>query len=83
MFGRVSLVPIINPGQSAIVGVGAPTEVFRPDGEGKPALRQEAPLVLACDHRIYDGVTAAKLLTAICDELANPNQFLGDVPTAE
>jgi len=77
MFGRVSLVPIINAGQSAIVGVGAPTGVFRPDEAGKPELRQEAPLVLACDHRIYDGVTAAKLLTAICEELADPEKILG------
>ena len=77
MFGRVSLVPIINLGQSAMVGVGAPSGVFRPDKEGKPLLRQEAPLVLSCDHRIYDGVMAAKLLAAICEDLANPERILG------
>lgn len=83
MFGRVSLVPIINPGQSAIIGVGAPSGIFRPDGEGKPLLRQEAPLVLSCDHRIYDGVMAAKLLAAICEDLANPEEIIGALSPAE
>jgi pyruvate dehydrogenase E2 component (dihydrolipoamide acetyltransferase) len=83
MFGQVSLVPIINPGQSAIVGVGAPSGVFRPDEEGNPILRQEAPIVLSCDHRIYDGVMAAKLLAAICEDLAKPEKILGASSPAE
>jgi len=78
MYGNVSLVPIINPGQSAILGVGAPSAVFRPDERAQPELRQEMPLVLACDHRIYDGVRATKLLQLVCRNLANPSNLLGE-----
>jgi pyruvate dehydrogenase E2 component (dihydrolipoamide acetyltransferase) len=66
------VVPIINPGQAAILGVGAPRPVFRPDGHGAPALREEIMLVLSADHRVLDGVRAARLLNAIVDLLERP-----------
>lgn len=76
MFGSVTLLPIINPGQSAILGVGGPESVFRPDAEGAPELRTELPLAFACDHRIYDGVRATKLMHSLCNHLANPSKLL-------
>jgi pyruvate dehydrogenase E2 component (dihydrolipoamide acetyltransferase) len=76
MYGASFLVPIINPGQSAILGVGAPRQVFRPDVDGKPALRTEIGLVLSCDHRTHDGVRAAMLLDAIVKVLENPLRLL-------
>ncbi len=66
------VVPIINPGQAAILGVGAPRPVFRPDAQGAPALRQEIMLVLSADHRVLDGVRAARLLGTIVDLLERP-----------
>lgn len=80
MFGSVVLVPIINLGQSAIVGVGGPSPIFRPDDDGNPRVVNEMPLVLACDHRIYDGIQAAKLLAAICEFLGNPETMLSADP---
>lgn len=76
MYGASFLVPIINPGQSAILGVGAPKQVFRPNAEGLPALRQEIGLALACDHRVHDGVGAAKLLDQIVKALETPLRLL-------
>jgi pyruvate dehydrogenase E2 component (dihydrolipoamide acetyltransferase) len=70
------VVPIINPGQAAILGVGAPRAAFRPDAQGAPALRQEIMLVLSADHRVLDGVRAARLLGAIVDLLERPLDLL-------
>ena len=56
----------------SILGVGAPRPVFRPDGHGAPALREEIMLVLSADHRVLDGVRAARLLNAIVDLLERP-----------
>jgi len=76
MYDVTYLTPIINPGQSAILGVGTVREVFRPDERGQPDLRRELGLVLACDHRVFNGVQAAKLLGAIIDHLEHPARFL-------
>lgn len=76
MFGASHLVPIINPGQSAILGVAAIKPVFRPDANGQPALRREVGLVLSCDHRVLDGVRAARLLDEIVRILENPISLL-------
>ena len=59
MFNVSYLTPIINPGHSAILGVGSVRRIFRPDAGGRPALRQEIGLVLACDHRVFDGVAGS------------------------
>ncbi len=76
MFGSVTMLPIINYGQSAVLGVGAPRDVFRPDGNGSPLLCKEIKLALACDHRIYDGVKATQLLGSIADMLNTPEQLV-------
>jgi pyruvate dehydrogenase E2 component (dihydrolipoamide acetyltransferase) len=76
MYGASHLVPIINPGQSAILGVAAAKPVFRPDAQGRPELRQELGLVLSCDHRVLDGVRAAQFLDAIVRTLEHPLQLL-------
>jgi pyruvate dehydrogenase E2 component (dihydrolipoamide acetyltransferase) len=72
MFGASRLAPIINPGQSAILGVGAVKPVFRPDADGAPKLAQELALVLSADHRLWDGVRAARFLDAIVRRLQDP-----------
>ena len=76
MHGGAMLFPIINPGQSAILGVAAPRGVFRPDSAGAPVLRDELNLVVAADHRVSDGVRVMKFLAALRDLMSNPAQFL-------
>lgn len=70
------MTPIITPGQSAILGVGSVRELFRPDTAGQPALRRELGLVLACDHRLYDGVSGLALLNRIRGYLQDPLRLL-------
>jgi pyruvate dehydrogenase E2 component (dihydrolipoamide acetyltransferase) len=76
MHGTSFLVPIINPGQAAILGVGAVKPVFRPNASGAPQLRQELGLVLSCDHRVLDGVRAALFLNRIVQLLQQPLRLL-------
>ncbi|MEL0081772.1 MAG: dihydrolipoamide acetyltransferase family protein [Gammaproteobacteria bacterium] len=64
--------PIINPGQSSILGVGRTQELFRPDDNGEPGLCRELPLVLACDHRVFNGTDGARFLEAILNYLQQP-----------
>ena len=76
MFGAKALTPIISPPQSAILGVGTVEQVFRPNSKGKPVLRREMTLTLSCDHRVYDGVLAARLLQAVAGALEAPHSLL-------
>ena len=64
--------PIINPGQSSILGVGRTQELFRPDEQGAPKLCKELHLVLACDHRVFNGADGARFLETICSYLQQP-----------
>lgn len=72
MFGASWLIPIINPGQSAIIGVGAATPQFRPDADGAPVLCQIMSITLSGDHRVLDGVKAAQFLDAVARLLERP-----------
>lgn len=76
MAGVASLAPIINPPQSAILGVGAAAEIFRPDSNGAPVLRREVTLTLACDHRVYDGMLAARVLDSVVRAIEAPHSLL-------
>jgi pyruvate dehydrogenase E2 component (dihydrolipoamide acetyltransferase) len=60
--------PIINPGESAILGVAStkPQPVVR---DGKIVVRQMMKLTLSCDHRIVDGALGAKFTNAIKQKL--------------
>jgi pyruvate dehydrogenase E2 component (dihydrolipoamide acetyltransferase) len=60
--------PIINPGESAILGVAStrPQPVVR---DGKIVVRQMMKFTLSCDHRIVDGALGAKFTNAIKQKL--------------
>jgi pyruvate dehydrogenase E2 component (dihydrolipoamide acetyltransferase) len=73
MFGASSLIPIINPPQAMILGVGSEQALFRPDEAGHPFLHKEICLTLACDHRVHDGADAARLLARLARILKNPS----------
>jgi pyruvate dehydrogenase E2 component (dihydrolipoamide acetyltransferase) len=71
MFGISSLVPVINPPQAAILGVGAiePTPVAQ---DGEVQIRTRMRLTLVCDHRILYGAEAAEFLGRIRQRLEEP-----------
>lgn len=79
MFGATGLIPIINPGQSSILGVGRNQGVFRPDARGRPRLRQVLALTLSCDHRVVDGALAARFLQSVQHGLEAPLALLRQV----
>jgi pyruvate/2-oxoglutarate dehydrogenase complex dihydrolipoamide acyltransferase (E2) component len=60
--GVTSFTPLINQGQSAILGVGA-ERFLPPSGEG------EFCLTLTFDHQLAEGRTAARFLNALKDRL--------------
>jgi pyruvate dehydrogenase E2 component (dihydrolipoamide acetyltransferase) len=71
MFGIQSFVPVINPPQAAILGVGAmqPTPVAV---DGEVQIRTRMALTLSCDHRILYGADAAQFLGRIRELLEAP-----------
>ena len=62
MKGVQQFVPIIDPSQAAILGVGAVQDrvVFLPDGT--LSSQKELILTLTSDHRVIDGAGAAEFL---------------------
>ncbi|MGE3691846.1 MAG: dihydrolipoamide acetyltransferase family protein [Novosphingobium sp.] len=72
MFGATALIPIVNPGQSSILGVGRSRGEFKPDAAGNPCLRQMLTLALSCDHRVIDGALAARFLQTVQTFLEAP-----------
>ena len=63
--------PILNPGESAILGVGAIKEKpWVVDGQIVP--RQVATLSLSFDHRLIDGALGAELLRDVSAVLEDP-----------
>ena len=78
VFGSMLSTPIINPPQSAILGVHATKE--RPVVEnGEIVVRPMNYLALSYDHRIIDGREAVLALVAIKDALEDPARMLLDV----
>ena len=64
--------PILNPGESAILGVGAIKEkAWVVDGQIVP--RQVATLSLSFDHRLIDGALGAELLRDVSAVLEDPS----------
>ena len=71
MFGIESFTAIINPPESAILAVGQIVDT--PVGaEGGIALRPMMKLTICVDHRVVDGVAAARFLAELRATLENP-----------
>jgi 2-oxoglutarate dehydrogenase E2 component (dihydrolipoamide succinyltransferase) len=78
VFGSMLSTPIINPPQSAILGVHATRE--RPVVEnGQIVIRPINYLALSYDHRIIDGREAVLSLVAIKEALEDPARLLLDL----
>lgn len=67
--------PIINPPQSAILGVGRVREMPARYGSGF-VWRQELPLSLTVDHRLNDGYPSALFLAEVVELLEQPKRLL-------
>ena len=67
MTGVSQFTPLINPPQSAILGLAAPRHAFLPGVDGGIALRKLMALTVVCDHRVLDGVEGAAFLRALKD----------------
>ena len=62
MFGVEAFLPILNPGQAAILAAGSTMRTPVVDGSGRILAGEVMRLTLACDHRIVDGAEAAQFL---------------------
>ncbi|WP_006788592.1 2-oxoglutarate dehydrogenase complex dihydrolipoyllysine-residue succinyltransferase [Thiorhodospira sibirica] len=78
IFGSLLSTPIINPPQSAILGMHRIQE--RPIAEnGQVVIRPMMYLALSYDHRIIDGREAVQFLSAIKQMLEDPARLLLEV----
>ncbi len=77
-FGSMLSTPIINPPQSAILGVHATKERAVVEN-GQIVIRPMNYLALSYDHRIIDGREAVLFLVAIKDALEDPARLLLDL----
>jgi len=78
VFGSMLSTPIINPPQSAILGIHATKD--RPVAEsGQVVIRPMNYLALSYDHRIVDGRDAVLFLVAIKEALEYPGAVLLDL----
>jgi 2-oxoglutarate dehydrogenase E2 component (dihydrolipoamide succinyltransferase) len=77
VFGSMLSTPIINPPQSAILGMH--NIVNRPVAEnGEVVIRPIMYVALSYDHRIIDGRESVGFLVAVKEALENPVEFLMD-----
>jgi pyruvate dehydrogenase E2 component (dihydrolipoamide acetyltransferase) len=77
MFGVDTFTPIIHPPENAILGVGR--IVVKPIVvNGDFVAASTIPLSLTFDHRIMDGVPAAKLLQSLKKFVENPDLLLAE-----
>jgi len=75
VFGVDTGIPILNPGEAAILVFGA----VRPQPwvhEGEVAVRQVTQLTLAFDHRLVDGQLGAQVLHHVARTLEDPTRLL-------
>ena len=78
VFGSMLSTPIINPPQSAILGVHATKDRAMVEN-GQVVIRPINYLALSYDHRIIDGREAVLFLVAIKDALEDPSRLLLDL----
>ncbi len=72
MFGVDGFTPVINPPNTAILGVGRLRDDVVLGAKGKPATVKRMTLSLTWDHRVFDGAPAAQFCKSIVDLLSDP-----------
>jgi len=81
IFGSLMSTPILNPPQSAILGMhGIKKRAMEdPKNPGTIALRPMMYLALSYDHRIVDGAEAVQFLVSIKDAIEDPARLMLDL----
>lgn len=75
VFGIDAGTPILNPGEAAILGLGA-VRTMPWEYKGEVALRQVLTLSLSFDHRLVDGEQGSRFLADVGAILAEPGMVL-------
>ena len=77
MFGLDSFTAVINPPQTGILALGAVLE--KPVvSRGTISAQPQMIVTLSVDHRVIDGITAARFITTFKEMLENPNSIAPD-----
>jgi 2-oxoglutarate dehydrogenase E2 component (dihydrolipoamide succinyltransferase) len=81
IFGSLMSTPILNPPQSAILGMHAIKNraVEDPGNPGQVAIRPMMYLALSYDHRIVDGAEAVRFLVKIKEAIEDPRRLMLDL----
>lgn len=75
VFGVEGGVPLLNPGQSVILAIGAVrTQPW--EHRGRIRLREVVTLTVSFDHRVLDGAEASAFLRDVADVLGDPGLLL-------
>ncbi|HUU91833.1 MAG TPA: dihydrolipoamide acetyltransferase family protein [Phycisphaerae bacterium] len=77
MFGIRNFIPVVNPGESAILGLGVIQDraVCR---QGGIHVRKMMSMTLSVDHRLVDGAVGAQFLEMIRDLLEAPQKLTAE-----
>jgi pyruvate dehydrogenase E2 component (dihydrolipoamide acetyltransferase) len=75
-FGVEAFTPVINPPESAILGIGAIVREAVPLDDGTFVARDRLTLSLTFDHRVNDGAAAARFLLTLRQLIEQPFQGL-------
>ncbi len=75
--GISSFYPIINPGESVILGCGTVEKRPVVGGDGKIGIADMMSITLSCDHRLIDGAEGARFLGRIKELLEHPERLQG------
>jgi len=76
-FGVRSIVPIIRPGQTTALGVGAMRKTVVPSESGTGAkIATISTVTLSCDHRVVDGAIGAEWLQTFKSLVEKPMNML-------
>lgn len=79
VFGSLMGTPIINPPQSAILGMHATKMRAVVNAKGEVEARPMMYLALTYDHRLIDGREGVTFLKSIAEKIADPSRLLLDL----
>lgn len=74
-FGIDSFIPIVVPGQTSILGVGAIADTLIPS-DGNLLVRKLMNLTLSVDHKVVNGAEAAQFLDFVKKHLEHPETLV-------
>ena len=73
MYGVREFVPLVNPPQAAILGVGAARPAALPTPDWGLRAAQLITLTVSADHRVLDGEAVARFLDTLRQRIENPD----------